>query len=134
MAWVSKSLDTGLQGYFKNNSVSGVSEMGEMLKEISRRLANGEPAWPVFHYDMDEFEAKGHKNFKPEFIIVGWLDDEAILKLDEEELENLLANSTALPHDDDADDDEPEETPKKAKAQSENDRPATTRRRRRSAA
>lgn len=76
--WVAKSLDNDQQGYFKINSVSGVGEMADMIEEISRRLATGEPCWPIFFYDMEEFEAQGYKNFKPIFKTYGWIDDEQL--------------------------------------------------------
>lgn len=94
-AWVSKSLDNDQQGYFKVNSVSGVGEMADMLDEVSKRMATGQACWPVFHYDMEEFESKGHKNFKPIFKIYGWLDDEAMGKLDDEiDIDTLIEQSS----------------------------------------
>lgn len=80
-AWVSKSLDNDQQGYFKINSVSGVGEMSDMLKEVSQRMAVGQPCWPVFTYDCEEFEAQGYKNFKPIFKVYGWLGDEQVTEL-----------------------------------------------------
>lgn len=94
-AWVSKSIDTDEQGYFKNNSVSGVGEMADLVEECSRRMAVGQPCWPVFKYDMEEFEAQGHKNFKPIFNVYGWLDDEALAKTaaDDFDIDELIAQS-----------------------------------------
>lgn len=80
-AWVSKSLDNDQQAYFKNNSVSGVAEMADMIEEVARRMAVDEPCWPVFYYDMEEFSAQGHKNFKPVFTVYGWIGDEQVAEL-----------------------------------------------------
>jgi hypothetical protein len=93
--WVAKSIDTDDQGYFKVNSVSGVGEMASMIEECSSRMAVGKPCWPAFHYDMEEFEAGGYKNFKPIFTVYGWLDDEALGKIadDEFDIDELIAQS-----------------------------------------
>ena len=94
--WVAKSLDYNEQGYFKNNSVSGVAEMAGMLEEVSGRLATGKACWPVFVYDKEGFEAQGFKNFKPLFTIQGWLDDEALAGLvDDFDIEDLMDQSEA---------------------------------------
>ena len=95
--WVAKSLDEGEQGYFKNNSVSGVAEMAEMISEVSARLGAGKSCWPVFAYDKEGFEAQGFKNFKPIFDVKGWLDDEAIAGLGEDDydIEELMTESAA---------------------------------------
>lgn len=95
-AWVAKSLDHDQQGYFKNNSVSGVGEMADMIKEVAQRMGTGQPAWPVFSYDMEEFESQGYKNFKPVMKIYGWLDDEAVGALGENpdaDIDDLIAKS-----------------------------------------
>lgn len=104
--WVAKSIDHDQQGYFKINSVSGVAEMADMVEECSRRMAVGQPCWPVFQYDMEEFEAQGYKNFKPLFKVYGWLDDEnlALTAEDEFDIDELIANSGEV---------EPDEAPAK---------------------
>ena len=93
--WVAKSIDYDQQGYFKNNSVSGVSEMSSMLEEVSGRMAVGKACWPVFSYDIEEFEAQGFKNYKPIFKVSGWLDDAALAKTLEEDfdIDKLMAQS-----------------------------------------
>lgn len=111
-AWVAKSLDTDEQGYFKNNSVSGVAEMADLIEEVSRRMAVGQPCWPIFAYDMEGFEAQGFKNYKPIFKVYGWLDDEALGKLndDDVDIDELIAQSGAVAavedHSEDAAEDE----------------------------
>lgn len=99
-AWVMKSLDDGTQAYFLNNSVSGVSEMADMMKAFSERAQGGMPAWPIFQCQMEEFSAQGYKNFKPKFVIVGWLGDEQVAKLAQDEkgdldIEDLIAEAAA---------------------------------------
>jgi hypothetical protein len=78
-AWVMKSLDNEQQGYFKLNSVSGVSAMAELIGAFSERAAAGEPAWPVIVLDVEEFEAQGFKNFKPVFDVQCWLTTEQLM-------------------------------------------------------
>jgi hypothetical protein len=80
-AWVMKSLDNDQQGYFKLNSVSGVSAMSELIGAFSERAAAGEPAWPVVYLDIEEFESQGFKNFKPVFDVAVWLDTEQLMAL-----------------------------------------------------
>jgi len=93
--WVAKSIDNDQQGYFKINSVSGVGEMADLIEECSRRMAVGQPCWPVFNYSMEEFEAQGYKNFKPIFKVYGWLDDEALAKTagDDFDIDELIGQS-----------------------------------------
>lgn len=96
--WVCKSLDTDEQGYFKVNSVSGVSEMASLVEEVSIRMGSGRPAYPVIGYDIEEFEAQGYKNFKPIFKIEGWLDipQLSIIAGEEEyDLDDLFAEADA---------------------------------------
>lgn len=78
---VVKSLDTDQQGYFTINSVSGVDAMAKFIGNFASRAAAGEPAWPVMSFDMEEFSAQGHKNFKPVFTEVAWLDDDQMEQL-----------------------------------------------------
>jgi hypothetical protein len=78
-AWVMKSIDNEQQGYFKLNSVSGVSAMAELIGAFSERAAAGEPAWPVISLDIEEFEAQGFKNFKPVFNVQTWLTTEELM-------------------------------------------------------
>jgi hypothetical protein len=77
-AMVLRSTEHDQQGYFKINSVSGVSAMAEFIGEFAERAAAGLPAWPVITLDVEEFESQGFKNFKPVFNIVGWLSNEQI--------------------------------------------------------
>lgn len=80
-AMVLKSVDTGQQIYFKNNSVSGVSEMAKLQKAVVTNLRSGLPSWPVVMLKKESFTAQGHKNFKPVFEIDGWLSNEAMQDL-----------------------------------------------------
>jgi hypothetical protein len=94
--WQAKSLDNDRQIEFSNSSVSGKAEMGDMLKEVSRRMASGEPCWPVFVHDLEQFEAQGFKNYKPIFAVIGWLDDAALPELSGDggyDLDELFADS-----------------------------------------
>jgi hypothetical protein len=80
-AWVMKSLDNDQQGYFKLNSVSGVSAMAELMGEFSSRAAQGLAPWPVVALDVEEFESQGYKNFKPKFDVLAWLETEQLMAI-----------------------------------------------------
>lgn len=71
-----KSVDSGRQAYFKNNSVSGVAEFAKLQKAVIARLRAGLPAWPVICLGMEKFQAQGYTNYKPVFEIDGWLAQE----------------------------------------------------------
>ena len=73
-----KSIDTGQQGYFKSNSVSGVSSMSELQDSFSERANVGDAAWPMLHLKREQFTAQGFKNFKPIFEVVGWLNTDQL--------------------------------------------------------
>ncbi len=75
-AMVLKSLDNDQQGYLSINSVSGVSEMANLIGAFSERAAAGEACWPVVALTREQFEAQGFKNYKPIFQEVGWLTSE----------------------------------------------------------
>ena len=77
-AFTIRSLDKGVQGYFSTNSKSGVNEFSKLEKETSERMAAGEPCWPVLCLGMEEFTAKGNKNFKPVLDVQMWLTGEQI--------------------------------------------------------
>jgi len=90
-AMVLKSCDEDQQGYFKINSVSGVSSMSELMEEFAERANAGLPAWPVVCLDMEEFESQGFKNFKPIFDVQGWLSNEQLQELaDGADINDLL--------------------------------------------
>lgn len=78
-----KSLDSGRQAYFKINSVSGVSALAGLQKEVAGRMGSGQPCWPVVQLDVEAFEAQGFKNYKPVFNIYGWIGDEQLEALSE---------------------------------------------------
>jgi hypothetical protein len=89
-----KSLESGRQGYFKINSVSGVSALAQLQKEVAGRIGSGQPAWPVVQLDVERFESQGYKNYKPVFNIYGWIGDEQIAELAENEdadIDDLIA-------------------------------------------
>ena len=80
---VIRSLETGDQGYFKINSVSGVSAFSDLQRSITARLRSGESYWPVIQLHSGSFTSKGFKNGKPVLNIIGWLDNENVGKLAE---------------------------------------------------
>lgn len=95
---VMKSLDNDQQGYFRLNSVSGVSEMAKLMGEFADRAAAGEPHWPVVSLDTEEFSAQGFKNFKPIFKREGWLTDDDMTALAEgASIDDLLGDAVEAP-------------------------------------
>lgn len=103
-----KSLDTDEQGYFKINSISGVSAVADLQKAIVAQAQAGKPAWPLLFLKKEEFTAKGFKNFKPVFEVYGWLSDENVQELmtnEDADIDALITSSgSAAPA--------PEEKPK----------------------
>ena len=73
-AFTMKNLESEEQGYLKLNSVSGVAAMAELIGDFSARAQADEACWPVISLGIEEFEAQGFKNFKPVFIVHGWLE------------------------------------------------------------
>lgn len=121
-AMVLKSCDNDQQGYFKINSVSGVSAMAELIGEFAERAASGLPCWPVVRLDKEEFTARGYKNFKPKFAIEGWLDNDGIARLVAgDDVMVILEDGGNTDQIEDQTEEEPEEEPEP---------PKTTRRRR----
>jgi hypothetical protein len=78
-----RSVDSGQQVYFKNNSVSGVSEFAQLQKAVVARLRTGQPAWPVVSFRKEKFTSKGFNNWKPILAVDGWLNETQLAKLAE---------------------------------------------------
>ncbi len=90
-AMVLKSCDENQQGYFKINSVSGVSAMAELIGKFSERAQAGLPCWPVITLGIEEFESQGFKNFKPVFDVLAWLDNDQLAALaDGTDIQDLI--------------------------------------------
>lgn len=89
-AVIMKSIDNDQQGYFKINSVSGVAELSNLQEEFAKRAQMGEAAWPVICIEHEEFEAQGYKNFKPKFVVQGWLSDDAMAELANEDSDKTI--------------------------------------------
>lgn len=83
MALVLRSVDNDQQGYFKNNSISGVGEIADLMELFSERAAQGQPCWPLIRLVPEEFDAQGFTNFKPTFEIEAWLDNDQLQQLAE---------------------------------------------------
>ena len=62
---------------FTASSKSGRNAIGDLNKEIQKRLADDEPALPLISFEKEEFTAQGQKNFKPKFIIDAWVTEAA---------------------------------------------------------
>ena len=76
-----KNIETDEQGYFKINSISGVSAMADLQRDFVAQATAGKGCWPVVTLDAEEFTAKGFKNYKPVFNVVEWLDEAALTAL-----------------------------------------------------
>lgn len=76
-----RSVDSGQQGYFKINSVSGVSEFADLQREVLAKIRAGDAYWPVICLKKEQFTAKGFKNMKPILEVNGWLNDDAVQQL-----------------------------------------------------
>tara|TARA_R110002096_G_scaffold342807_1_gene535881 strand:+ start:1239 stop:1862 length:624 start_codon:yes stop_codon:yes gene_type:complete len=62
---------------FSATSKSGRNAIGDLTEEIKKRMMAGEPAMPLIAFDSEEFTAQEQKNFKPKFIIEGWVTRES---------------------------------------------------------
>lgn len=80
-AFMMRSLDKGIQGYFSTNTKSAVREFAKVEGEIARRMEEQLPCWPIIQLHKEQFTAKGMKNYKPILTIVGWLGMAQVLDL-----------------------------------------------------
>jgi hypothetical protein len=94
-----RSIDSGVQAYWKINSVSGVSVMASLQKDVTQRIVAGMAYWPVVTLSKETFIAQNKKNFKPIITVEGWLDDTRVAELgamfDDPEAEVDLADMFA---------------------------------------
>lgn len=84
-----KSLENDEQGYFTNNSKSGVAAMSDLQKEVTGRLKSGQEPWPVVILKMEQFESQGFKNYKPVFEVIAWLSMDEVKKLSDPDAEPM---------------------------------------------
>lgn len=80
-AFMLRSLDNGVQGYFSTNTKSALNEFAKLQTEISRRIDEGEPEWPIIQLGREEFKAQGQVNGKPKLLVYGWLGDNQVQKM-----------------------------------------------------
>ena len=71
------SAKRGLQ--FTTDSVSGVNALSTLFAEIVDRGKAGEPYYPLFSFDKEQFTAQDQTNWKPKFIIHGWSTREQMM-------------------------------------------------------
>ena len=62
---------------FSSNSRSAKNSIADLHNEIKDRAARGEAQIPVIHFDKEQFEAQGAKNWKPKFIVEAWVTRES---------------------------------------------------------
>ena len=58
---------------FSSNSISAKNSINDLLNEIKDRSRRGEAPIPVIHFDKQQFEAQGAKNWKPKFVVEVWV-------------------------------------------------------------
>lgn len=73
MGFVAKPRDEDLAYVFSTSSVSGVSSVRQLLREITKKAAESETYSPVVLFTSDSFMARGHKAYLPVFNIVDWV-------------------------------------------------------------
>jgi hypothetical protein len=84
-----RSLANGEEIEFTINSKSGVAVMADLHRDILERLSAGEDPWPVVTFSMEEFEAKGYKNYKPIINVVKWLPTEEITRWTDDDFDPM---------------------------------------------
>tara|TARA_R110000822_G_scaffold120679_1_gene254224 strand:- start:1267 stop:1962 length:696 start_codon:yes stop_codon:yes gene_type:complete len=72
------SLDNKMtQIKFSSNSVSARNSISDLHNEIKARARRGEAQIPIIHFDRQQFEAQGAKNWKPNFVVEVWVTRES---------------------------------------------------------
>lgn len=109
-AVVMRSMDEDeKQGYLKINSKSGVAALADLQAEVATRMKAGLDPWPVVTLDVEKFTAQGKTNFKPKFVIEGWLSEAMLV----EYAQNPDMDLDALLDGELEDDPEPEPAPRR---------------------
>ena len=62
---------------FSSNSVSAKNSITDLHNEIKDRAARREPQIPAIHFDKQQFDAQGAKNWKPKFVVEAWVTRES---------------------------------------------------------
>ena len=62
---------------FSSNSISAKNSISDLHNEIKDRARRGEAQIPVIHFDKQQFEAQGAKNWKPKFVVEAWVTRES---------------------------------------------------------
>lgn len=74
--FVMRNVETGKQIVFSTNSKSGINSVASLQKEIAEKVKADDPFIPVVRLGRETFTAGGYKNYKPLFIVEGWLSAE----------------------------------------------------------
>jgi len=110
--------EPGAKITFSTTSKSGRNALGDLTKEVAKRIIAGEPRVPVIALDSELFEAHGKKNGKPKFVQEGWVtvpEVEAFLAAgDDGDLDDLLNGKYAVAAEIEGQEEEP--APKKRRA------------------
>lgn len=62
---------------FSSNSISAKNSITDLHNEIKDRAARGEAQIPIIHFDKQQFEAQGAKNWKPKLAVEVWVTRES---------------------------------------------------------
>ena len=84
-----RSMETGEQCYFTNNSKSGVAVMSDLQREVVGRMKSGQPCWPVVTFGKEKFEAGGFTNSKPIMEPIAWLNVDDVNKLGDPDVDPM---------------------------------------------
>jgi hypothetical protein len=63
---------------FSSNSISAKNSINDLHNEIKDRARRGEAQIPVIHFDKQQFEAQGAKNWKPKFVVEVWVTRDSV--------------------------------------------------------
>ena len=62
---------------FSSNSISAKNSINDLLGEIKDRSRRKDAPIPIVHFDKQQFEAQGAKNWKPNFVVEAWVTRES---------------------------------------------------------
>lgn len=111
-----RDLETGEEFLFKTSAKSGISQLGDLMRDYGAEYLLRPDEVAVVELDAEEFEmtiksknSKGkeisetHTNFKPIFDLVDWLDEDEQARLMDLDAEAEATNEDDLPDNDDND-------------------------------
>jgi hypothetical protein len=76
--WTKAFDDPDITLEFTTDSVSGRNSVDDLMQETIQRVRDGEPFFPVFRFEREQFTAQDQTNWKPVFEVEGWLTEEQV--------------------------------------------------------